>query len=154
MVHIYHFSKYVVMVHLPTRKSHLFFFLILSCRCCDPSERPGHLWLLLELCHNWNHRGRSLPKGERAKKSLSISSPCFCFCPAQGKAKKHSFSCVAEKLNPNIRWFIMGSVGTRFFHSMSHTLLLQGNVGKHLGEGWFLFKYIATYAYCIVLIRC
>lgn len=44
-----------------------------SCRRCDPSEGPGHLWLLLELCHHWSNRGRSLPKGEMIKSSLHHS---------------------------------------------------------------------------------
>lgn len=45
------------------------------CRCCDPSEGPGHLRLLLELCHHRSSRGCSLPKGESIKRK--VTSPVF-----------------------------------------------------------------------------
>lgn len=56
-----------------------------SCRCCDPSEGPGHLRLLLELCHYWSSRGRSLPKGEKDKKQLAahLLATFQCFQPIE-----------------------------------------------------------------------
>lgn len=39
--------------------------ILCSGRCRNPSERPGHLRLLLEFWHHRGNRGRSLPEGEQ-----------------------------------------------------------------------------------------
>lgn len=42
-------------------------FTLCSCRRRHPSERPGHLRLLLEFCYHWGNRGRTLPEGEQQR---------------------------------------------------------------------------------------
>lgn len=75
MVHIHNF-KYLPNILLAGHPS--FLPRLCSCRCCNTSEGPSHLRFLLELCHHWSSRGRSLPEGEKQLALQSLATfQCF-----------------------------------------------------------------------------